>query len=138
MAGGAASPRRGQPPSLGLLLHGLRVVGVTGAAQQAGIAVQDAILQVNHKLVASSAALKDAVAATQGPTVALAMQRPNGSVYRTTVPLYGGSSSSNALPSSAAEKGGVGLNRSPERRRTSSAVPLHGSPVPIAPVLKRR
>lgn len=82
------SPRRGQKRSLGLMLNGLRVVGVSGSAAAAGIQVNDAILRVDGKLVSNAPAFREAVAKAPGPRVCITVQHLGGGSTAFFVPLF--------------------------------------------------
>lgn len=111
-----SSPRRGQKPSLGLMLSGLRVAGVTGSAEHAGIKVNDAILRVDGKLVSNAVSFRDAVARAPGPRVCITVQHPEGGATGFMLPLYPSSSGPSISTTSRSNSAMQRRTTSPTRR----------------------
>eukprot|EP00658_Telonema_sp_P-2_P023293 TRINITY_DN19324_c0_g2_i1.p1 TRINITY_DN19324_c0_g2~~TRINITY_DN19324_c0_g2_i1.p1 ORF type:complete len:180 (-),score=17.00 TRINITY_DN19324_c0_g2_i1:132-671(-) len=80
--------RRNQRRSLGMLLNGLRVVRVSGAASAAGIQSNDLVLRVDGSLVSSGTTFKSLVDRAKGPKVSVTLQTPTGHIFTVMLPLF--------------------------------------------------
>lgn len=113
------SPRRGQKPSLGLMLSGLRIAGVTGSAEAAGIRVNDAVLRVDGKLVSNAVSFRDSVARAPGPRVCITVQHAEGGSTAFMLPLYPPTPTSSTSRPNGSTTSSAPRTTSPNRRLLS-------------------